>query len=100
MRVARHRGHQDAAALPLGADEARYQGDGVAVVLAETRALAKDAAELVEVTYEPLPAIADVEKALADDAPLVHADFESNECYVWKLEADDVQGASTRRTSS
>ena len=49
---------------PLAADEARYQGDPVAVVVAESRALAKDAAELVEVDYEPLPSIADVEKAL------------------------------------
>ena len=40
---------------PLASDEARYQGDPVAVVVAETRALAKDAAELVEVDYEPLP---------------------------------------------
>jgi aerobic carbon-monoxide dehydrogenase large subunit len=78
---------------PLATDVARYQGDGVAVVIAETRALAKDAAELVEVEYEQLPAVADVEKAMADGAPLVHSDLESNECYVWKLETDDVQAA-------
>ena len=40
-------------------------GDGVAVVVAESRAAAKDAAELVEVDYEPLPAVTDVEAALA-----------------------------------
>ena len=79
--------------FPLATDEARYQGDGVAVVLAESRALAKDAAELVEVDYEPLPSIADVEKALAEGAPLVHEDLGTNECYVWKLETDDVQAA-------
>ena len=78
---------------PLASDEARYQGDGVAVVVAESRALAKDAAELVEVDYEPLPSIADVEKALEDGAPLVHDDLGTNECYVWKLETDDVQAA-------
>ena len=78
---------------PLAADEARYQGDGVAVVVAESRALAKDAAELVEVDYEPLGSVGDVEKALADDAPLVHADLETNECYVWKLETGDAQAA-------
>ena len=50
--------------FPLATDEARYQGDGVAVVVAESRALAKDAAELVEVGYEPLPSNADVAKAL------------------------------------
>ena len=69
-------------ARPLAVDEARHQGDGVAVVVAESRALAKDAAELVEVDYEPLASTADVEKALEDGAPLVHADLGTNECYV------------------
>jgi carbon-monoxide dehydrogenase large subunit len=78
---------------PLAAQEARFQGDGVAVVIAESRALATDAAELVEVEYEPLAAVADVEKALEEGASLVHADLGTNECYVWKLETGDVQGA-------
>jgi aerobic carbon-monoxide dehydrogenase large subunit len=78
---------------PLATDEARYQGDPVAVVVAESRALAKDAAELVEVEYEALPSIAPVEKALAEGAPLVHEDLGTNECYVWKLETDGVQAA-------
>jgi aerobic carbon-monoxide dehydrogenase large subunit len=78
---------------PLASDEARYQGDGVAVVVAESRALAKDAAELVEVEYEPLPSVAGVERALEDGTPLVHEDLGTNECYVWKLETDDVQAA-------
>ena len=73
---------------PLAHDKARYQGDGVAVVLAETRALAKDAAELVEVDYEPLDPTVDVLESLADGAPLVHDDLGTNECYVWKLESD------------
>ena len=70
------------------ADVARYQGDGVAVVIAESRAQAKDAAELVEVDYEPLDAVVDVEKALEDGAPLVHPDLGTNECYVWRLDTD------------
>jgi carbon-monoxide dehydrogenase large subunit len=78
---------------PLAVDEARYQGDPVAVVVAESRALAKDAAELVEVEYEPLPSIFDVRKALEDGAPLVHSDLGTNECYVWKLDAGEVQAA-------
>ena len=78
---------------PLATDEARYQGDPVAVVVAESRVLAKDAAELVEVDYEPLPSIFGVEKALEDGAPLVHADLGTNECYVWKLDAGEVQAA-------
>jgi carbon-monoxide dehydrogenase large subunit len=79
--------------FPLATDEARYQGDPVAVVVAESRALAKDAAELVEVGWEPLSSIADLEKALADGAPLVHEDLGTNECYVWKLESEAVQAA-------
>jgi aerobic carbon-monoxide dehydrogenase large subunit len=78
---------------PVVVDEARYQGDPVAVVIAESRTLAKDAAELVEVDYEPLPSIFDVEKALEDGAPLVHDDLGTNECYVWKLETESAQAA-------
>jgi carbon-monoxide dehydrogenase large subunit len=75
---------------PLAKDKARYVGDGVAVVVAETRALAADAAELVEVDYEPLPSVTDVEKALAEDAPLVHDELDSNRCYTWALAAGEV----------
>jgi len=78
---------------PLATEVARYQGDAVAVVIAETRSLATDAAELVEVEYEPLDAVADAVKALEPDAPLVHEDLGTNECYVWKLETDDFQSA-------
>jgi aerobic carbon-monoxide dehydrogenase large subunit len=79
--------------FPLAFDKARHVGDGVAVVVAETRAIAKDAAELVEVDYEPLEAVADVGKALDADAPLVHDDLGTNECYVWKLDAGEVDQA-------
>jgi carbon-monoxide dehydrogenase large subunit len=74
---------------PLTPDVARYGGDGVAVVVARTRALAKDAAELVEVDYEPLPAVTDVLDALADGAPVVHADAGTNHCYTWPLQAGE-----------
>src|SRR5512133_1295962 len=53
----------------LAADVVRFQGEAVAVVVAETRAQALDAAEAVEVDYEPLPVVTDPEAALADDAP-------------------------------
>src|ERR1700751_5794047 len=64
--------------LPLTTDEARYVGDGVAVVVAPSRAAAEDAAELVQVEYEQLPAVTDAEDALADGAPLVHGGFGTN----------------------
>src|SRR3989442_12442222 len=57
---------------PLAKDKARHQGDGVAVVVAETREQAADAAEAVEVDYDPLPPVLGMEAALADGAPPVH----------------------------
>src|SRR6266545_6923839 len=60
---------------PLAKDKARYVGDPVAVVVAESRAQAKDAAEAVEVDWEPLPAVTDIKDALAQGAPLVHEDL-------------------------
>jgi aerobic carbon-monoxide dehydrogenase large subunit len=74
---------------PLATDKVRHQGDAVAVVLAESRALAKDAAELVEVDYEPLPVVLDPEAALEDGAPIVHEEFGTNHCYTWTLKTGD-----------
>ena len=79
--------------FPLATDEACFQGDGVAVVLATSRSLAKDAAELVEIDYEPLPATVDVWASAQAGAPLAHETLESNVSYVWKLETDDVAAA-------
>jgi len=75
---------------PLAKDVARYQGDGVAVVLAESRAAAKDGADAVDVDYEPLAAVVDAEAALGDGAPLVHEEFGTNKSYTWTLSNGDV----------
>ncbi|MFL5880885.1 MAG: xanthine dehydrogenase family protein molybdopterin-binding subunit, partial [Actinomycetota bacterium] len=58
----------------LAAETVRFLGEAVAVVVAETRAQALDAAEAVEVDYEPLPVVTDPEAALAADAPRLFAD--------------------------
>src|SRR5829696_5126544 len=58
----------------LAVDVVRFQGEAVAVVVAETRAQALDAPEAVEVDYEPLPVVTDPEAALAADAPRLFAD--------------------------
>lgn len=76
--------------FPLAGDKARYQGDGVAVVVAESRALARDAAELVEVSYEELEAVTDVEAAAADGAPVLHDALGTNVSYTWVLESGEV----------
>ena len=62
----------------LPADKVRFHGDPVACVVAADRYLAEDAAELVEVAYEPLPAVADMASALAPGAPLVDDTLPSN----------------------
>ena len=63
---------------PMAIDIARYAGEWVAAVVAETRALAEDALELIEVEYEPLDHVMDPELAAKDGAPLVHPDHGSN----------------------
>jgi carbon-monoxide dehydrogenase large subunit len=63
---------------PLARDRVRFVGDPVAVVVAETRTAAVDAAELVDVDYEPLEAVVDPEAALAPDAPLQFPELGSN----------------------
>ncbi|WP_445529135.1 xanthine dehydrogenase family protein molybdopterin-binding subunit [Streptomyces cyslabdanicus] len=68
---------------PVAVDEVRHAGDPVAVVVARDRYAAADALEAVEVDYEPLPPVLDLEEALAEDAPLVHAEKGTNRAYVW-----------------
>ncbi|MBM3369096.1 MAG: xanthine dehydrogenase family protein molybdopterin-binding subunit, partial [Betaproteobacteria bacterium] len=69
----------------LAQGKVRYVGDQVAIVIAETEAQARDAAELVEVDYEVLPAVVDGAKARAKGAPQLHDIAPDNTCYVWAL---------------
>ncbi len=62
----------------LAREKVRHVGEPVAVVIAESRYVAEDAAAEVMVSYEPLPAIADLEQALLPGAALVHEDLGSN----------------------
>ncbi|MBI3373656.1 MAG: xanthine dehydrogenase family protein [Betaproteobacteria bacterium] len=64
----------------LARGSVRHVGEAVALVIAETRETARDAAELVQVEYEPLPAVVSARDALAPGAPLVHADAAGNIC--------------------
>ncbi|MEK7386733.1 MAG: xanthine dehydrogenase family protein molybdopterin-binding subunit, partial [candidate division NC10 bacterium] len=59
-------------------DRARFVGEPVAVVVARDRYVAEDAADLVQVSYEPLPAVVDPERALEPDAPVLHEAVGSN----------------------
>jgi carbon-monoxide dehydrogenase large subunit len=69
----------------LAQGKALHVGDQVAVVIAETLAQARDAAELVEVDYQALPAVVDGSKARAKGAPQLHDIAPDNTCYVWSI---------------
>src|SRR6266852_4033534 len=71
-------------------------GVPVAVVVAESPALARDAAELIEVEYESLPAVADPERALQPGAPLVHPEFGTNQAFSFPMKGGDVEQAFAR----
>jgi carbon-monoxide dehydrogenase large subunit len=64
--------------VPLVKDKVRHAGEPLAVVIAASRYIAEDALEDILVDLEPLPAVVDLEKALAPGVPLVHDDLESN----------------------
>ena len=70
---------------PLMVDKVRHVGDGVAAVVAENAYIAQDALDLIEVEYEPLPAIIDAKKTTEPGAPLIHDDLPNNISYAWAL---------------
>ena len=79
---------------PLAVDRVRYVGDAVAIVVAETRGQARDAAEAVNVTYDELPSVTDVVSALRSGAPQLHPEADGNLIYDWEIgEAGAVDGA-------
>jgi carbon-monoxide dehydrogenase large subunit len=79
--------------LPIAVDKVRYVGDPVAVVVAETEYQAKDALELIEVEYDPLPAIVNQEDATKPGAPLLYADVPNNIAFDWKVAGGDIKKA-------
>ncbi|MGH9627725.1 MAG: xanthine dehydrogenase family protein molybdopterin-binding subunit, partial [Bryobacteraceae bacterium] len=77
----------------LAQDRVYFAGHPVAVVVASDRYIARDAADLVEVDYEPLPAVADPEKALEPGAPPVHPEWPDNVAFTYHQENGDVDQA-------
>ena len=75
---------------PLARDVVRYAGEAVAVVVADNPYVAEDARDLVDVEYDPLPVVTEVEAATKKDAPLVHADAPANVAFKWPLAGGDV----------
>ncbi|MBI4888443.1 MAG: xanthine dehydrogenase family protein molybdopterin-binding subunit [Acidobacteria bacterium] len=77
----------------LAGDRAYFVGHPVAVVVAATPYAAADAAELVDVDYEPLPVVTDPEKALEAGSPLTHPDLGTNAAFTWNLTGGDIDAA-------
>jgi len=69
----------------LATDSVKWTGEGVAAVVAETAAQARDALDLIEVDWEPLPAVTDAEQAIADGAPQLHENAPNNRVFDWQV---------------
>ena len=77
----------------LAQDKVRFVGEAVAVVVATDRYAAEDAASMIDVEYEPLDPVCDVEQALAADAPLVHEEWGDNVMQTLRVEIGEVAKA-------
>jgi carbon-monoxide dehydrogenase large subunit len=78
---------------PLAIDTVRYVGEGIAVVVAESRHLAEDALELIEVEYEPLEAVVDAYAAIQPGAPVLHSNAPDNIAATMVYENGDIDAA-------
>jgi aerobic carbon-monoxide dehydrogenase large subunit len=78
---------------PLAVDEVRYVGEIVAFVVADDRYLAEDATALIDIVYEPLPAVTELATALAPGTPRVHADVPDNRAARFRQTVGDAEGA-------
>src|SRR3712207_5172314 len=74
----------------LAVEEVNHVGEAVAVIVARSKAAAQDAVELVDVDYDPLPVVLDMEQALADQASLCHDHIDSNRSFRWVLDSGEA----------
>lgn len=81
---------------PMVVDVARFQGEPVVAVVADTRAHAEDAAELVVIEWEPLDAVSDGRFGMTEDAPVIHAELGSNISYQGTVATGDVDAAVSK----
>ena len=76
---------------PLASDKVNYVGDGVAAVLATNETASRDALDAIDVEYEALPAVVDLEDALSDKN-IIHKDLGTNKSYTWPLLVEETPG--------
>src|SRR5262245_56382965 len=93
-------GMKTGAMLPLAVERVRYVGEPIVAVAAESRAAADDAAALIEVEYQPLPAVLSPEAALAAGAPLIHPELGDNLLYETRLAVGDRSEEHTSELQS
>ena len=86
-------GMKSAPQYPMAVDRACWHGEPVVMVVAQSRALAEDAAELVEVEWQELPAVAHKETALDPEAPVLHADLGDNVAFRKVIDTGGVDAA-------
>ncbi len=80
--------------MPLAGDRVRYVGERVAVVIAESEAQARDAADLVSIDYSPLPAVVRAVDAVADGAPQIYDEAANNTSFTLRMgDADAAEAA-------
>ena len=84
---------------PLAVDRARYVGDAVAIVVAETKGQARDAAEAVEVTYKEKKAVTSAVAALKKGAPQLHPEAEGNLIFDWELGDEKATDAALAKAA-
>src|SRR6266850_1310265 len=77
----------------LAVGKVRYTGDAVAVVVADERYIARDALDLIEVDFDPLPVVVDAEQAIQPGAPQLHDEVPNNTAFVWKVGGGDIDKA-------
>jgi aerobic carbon-monoxide dehydrogenase large subunit len=77
----------------LAVGKVRYVGEAIAAVVANDRYIAQDAADLVEVDYDPLPAVVDPLKAVEPGSSLLHEEWKDNIAFTTKTEVGDVEKA-------
>jgi carbon-monoxide dehydrogenase large subunit len=82
--------------LPLPIEKVVWAGQAVVAVVADTRALAEDAAEAVEVSYEDLPAVVDVDAARAPDATVINPELGDNVCFHGRIDTGGVDDVFAR----
>ncbi len=87
------KGLKSAPQAPIAVDVACWQGEAVCAIVARTRAEAEDACELIDVSYEELPVVADPETALDRKTPVIHASLGDNLCFERKLDVGAVDKA-------